>query len=111
MTDVTGLSIVQITAQLLTSGPIFTVYTIQYKLQIFTDQLHTNYLHTLGVLSVPFPFQFSSLLRFNLVTSVIALVHNALKLEHRDLEHMEPKVISVTLSGGGKLVILLHNST
>ena len=30
---------------------------------------------------------------------------------HRDLEQMEPKVISPIPSEGGKLVILLHNST
>ena len=30
---------------------------------------------------------------------------------HRDLEQMEPKVISLTPSEGGKLIILLHNST
>ena len=30
---------------------------------------------------------------------------------HRDLEQMEPKVISLTPFEGGKLVILLHNST
>ena len=30
---------------------------------------------------------------------------------HRDLEQMEPNVISLTPSEGGKLVILLHNST
>jgi hypothetical protein len=30
---------------------------------------------------------------------------------HRDLEQMEPKVISLTPSEGGKLVILLHHIT
>jgi hypothetical protein len=30
---------------------------------------------------------------------------------HRDLEQMEPKVFLLTPSEGGKLVILLHNST
>ena len=29
--------------------------------------------------------------------------------DHRDLEQMEPKVISLTPSEGGKLVVLLHN--
>jgi hypothetical protein len=33
------------------------------------------------------------------------------EITHRDLEQMEPKVISLTPSDGGKLVILLHNST
>ena len=33
------------------------------------------------------------------------------EISHRDLEQMEPKVISLTPSEGGKLVILLHNST
>ena len=32
-------------------------------------------------------------------------------LRHRDLEQMEPKVNSLTPFEGGKLVILLHNST
>jgi hypothetical protein len=31
-------------------------------------------------------------------------------IDHRDLE-MEPKVILLTPSEGGKLVILLHNNT
>jgi hypothetical protein len=30
---------------------------------------------------------------------------------HRELEQMEPKVVLLTHSEGGKLVILLHNST
>ena len=44
------------------------------------------------------------------VVGIICPPSDSDRVNHRDLEQMEPKVISLTPSEGGKLVILLYNS-